>query len=65
MVSVRFKLTSVAHCPHISSQKNAWTMQLKPVWYESTHVYGMGGENQDGCHSSNFKQFPHSMYHIL
>ena len=39
---------------------------IKPVWYEinSTRIYGVGGENQDGHHSSNFKQFPRSIYHI-
>ena len=26
------------HRPHISSQKNAWTMQLKPVSYEIPHA---------------------------
>ena len=30
-----------------------------------TCAFGVGGENQDGCHSSNFKQFPHGMYHIM
>ena len=28
----------VQHCPHISSQKNAWTTQLKPIWYEIPHA---------------------------
>ena len=37
--------------------KNAIKMRL--VW-NSTRVYGVGGE-----HNSNFKQFPHSMYHIM